>query len=104
MRVDTKTIIALLAFSLLLGCGTKSKDSDLKMPGPAKEYVKDGKPDLDGLTEVLRSYMLDPGNGGLPKELNELVTKKYIKALPTAPAGFKLAIDTQKNAVILAPE
>jgi hypothetical protein len=37
--------------------------------------------------------------GRLPKDLNELVTRKYLPALPPAPTGMKFAYDAKTGEV-----
>ena len=42
--------------------------------------------------------------GRNPKDLNELVTKQYLGALPYAPAGMKLVYDANEGKVSVVPQ
>lgn len=51
------------------------------------------------LTRQVRRYSFEKRR--LPQNLDELVTAGYVKSLPTAPAGKKLAIDAGRAKVVL---
>jgi hypothetical protein len=42
--------------------------------------------------------------GRLPKDLNELVTKNYLGALPDAPVGMKIVYDAVQGKVTVVPQ
>lgn len=51
------------------------------------------------LTEALQRY--NEANGKMPADFNVLVTSKYLKALPTPPAGKYYALDRPHMQVVL---
>jgi hypothetical protein len=116
-RKGAFTLIGLLVCSLLAGlavsgCGKKAAPSGPSgsaenrpgTPGyipPAKsqEFVVNGQIDLPALTAALRNYCRRKMR--VPKDLNELVTSKYLTNLPTPPAGQNYAINPDRLEVIL---
>jgi hypothetical protein len=42
--------------------------------------------------------------GHFPKDLNELVEKKYIAQIPSAPNGMKIVYDASKGDVQVVPQ
>ena len=51
------------------------------------------------LTEALQRY--NEANGKMPADFSVLVTAKYLKALPTPPAGKRYALDRPHMQVVL---
>jgi hypothetical protein len=51
------------------------------------------------LTEALQRY--NEANGKMPADFSVLVTSKYLKALPTPPAGKFYALDRPHMQVVL---
>jgi hypothetical protein len=47
--------------------------------------------DTTSINKAIQMFTVDQGRN--PKDLNELVEKKYLPQLPTAPAGMKLDYD-----------
>lgn len=58
--------------------------------------------DVTSLNENIRLFNVQEGRN--PKDLNELVTKNYLGALPNPPAGMKLVYDAQEGKVSVAPQ
>ena len=50
-----------------------------------------GCADLDYLTRLVRRYSVEKQQ--VPRDLLDLVTQKYLEAIPIAPAGQKFIID-----------
>ena len=92
----------------LAGCG---KEADQSAPTPApsvnnplttaikaqQNMVK--TVDLTTLTRGIEMFQVQEGR--LPKDLNELVAKKYVPALPEPPAGSKFVYDAAKGTVTI---
>ncbi len=57
--------------------------------------------DLGHLTRLVRRYTVDQQQ--VPRDLQELVARKYLVAVPAAPAGQKFVIDRKKAEVRLEP-
>lgn len=53
--------------------------------------------DLAALTKAVEMFQVDKGR--LPKDLNELVTGKFIRQLPPAPPGMKIVYDANTGEV-----
>jgi hypothetical protein len=54
---------------------------------------RDGQPtaDLEHLTRLVRRYSVEQQQ--VPKDLKDLLTLNYLKAMPTAPLGQRFVID-----------
>jgi hypothetical protein len=59
----------------------------------------DAKIEIATLAQQIQLHFAQEGR--FPKDLNELVTSKYMKNLPTPPFGFKFAYDAAKGEVKL---
>ncbi len=72
---------------LLVGCGKSAP------PSAATGATEQAQIDvaLNELTQAVRKYAAEQRRA--PKELDELVTKGYLTAIPSAPAGKKFAIN-----------
>ncbi len=80
------------------------QDPNVMPPGfipkaPALDYVKNGEPNLDALSEALQVYCM--WKKEVPADLQDLVTSKFLPSLPPLPAGKKYGIDSQNLAVVL---
>jgi len=53
--------------------------------------------DISALTKAIEMFQVDQGR--FPKDLNELVTMKYISRIPDAPVGKKLVYDANAGTV-----
>jgi hypothetical protein len=60
------------------------------------------KIDVTALNAALEQFNV--GEGRYPKDLNELVTKKYITMIPTTPHGTKLEYDATAGQVKIVPQ
>jgi hypothetical protein len=58
--------------------------------------------DLTSLNEDVRLFNVQEGRN--PKDLDELVAKQYIGALPHPPAGMKFVYDAVQGKVTVAPQ
>jgi hypothetical protein len=58
--------------------------------------------DLAALTKAIEMFQVDKGR--LPKDLNELVTGKFIGQMPPAPPGMKIVYDASTGEVKVQPQ
>jgi hypothetical protein len=58
--------------------------------------------DVTSLNQDIQLFNVQEGR--FPKDLDELVTMKYVGALPYAPAGMKLVYDAAQGKVSVAPQ
>ena len=92
-----------------LGCGKGSNNADSgiatgqKVEGGSSGEGASGdmQPLLNDLTQQARKYGMEQQKA--PKDLNELVAKGYLSAVPQAPPGKKFEI-TRKLDVILTDQ
>jgi hypothetical protein len=111
-------LLAATTTLVLAGCGQKSDQQAVNPPAtnaastegnpvtaPA-DYLRGiskGKQSADktidtaALNKAIQLFNVD--NGRNPKDLNELVTEKYIPLVPTPPYGTKLEYDASAGAV-----
>jgi hypothetical protein len=116
--------IPLLSFlvvsTLLTGCGDKSSSSttggtnatssgslvtaplDYINTAGKQERAMEGTIDTVGLNQAIQQFYA--AEGRFPKDLDELVTKKYVNALPTPPHGKKLSYDADKGELKVVDE
>lgn len=66
---------------------------------PALEYVKNGEPNLQALSEALQVYCM--WKKAVPADMQELVTSKFMASLPPLPAGKKYGINSQNLTVAI---
>ncbi len=66
---------------------------------PALQYVKNGEPNLEALSEALQVYCM--WKKAVPADLQDLVTSKFMTSLPALPAGKKYGINSQSLTVVL---
>lgn len=58
--------------------------------------------DTTSLDKAIQMFNVDQGRN--PRDLNELVEKKYIPMVPDAPYGMKLVYDANSGSVRVAPQ
>jgi len=58
---------------------------------PALQYVVNGQPNLEALSQALQVYCM--WKKAVPAEMEELVSSKYLASLPPLPAGKKYSIN-----------
>lgn len=66
---------------------------------PALQYVKNGQPNLEALSEALQVYCM--WKKAVPSDMQELVTSKYLPSLPELPPGKKYGINSQTLTVAI---
>jgi hypothetical protein len=118
--MKTLFCFSLSASLLLIGCGESSDkpaqptngatsgSSVLSAPadyvgalGKAKQTaVKTA--DTTSLNQAIQMFNVDQGRN--PKDLNELVEKKFISKIPDAPYGMKLDYDATAGMVKVVPQ
>ncbi len=80
-------VLTALLVLLMVGCGKSSSPSaSTSAADQAQINVV-----LNDLTQVVRKYAVEQRRA--PATLDELVTKGYLAAIPSAPAGKKFAIN-----------
>ncbi|MCU0770331.1 MAG: hypothetical protein MUE94_00985 [Verrucomicrobia bacterium] len=58
--------------------------------------------DISSLTQAVQMFQVSEGR--LPKDLNELVTMKYIAKIPAAPYGKKIVYNPATGQVSVVPQ
>jgi hypothetical protein len=95
----------------LAGCGDKSASGGGSVATAPVDYLKsaaDAKQsavktvDTTSIDKAIQLFNVDQGRN--PKDLNELVEKKFIPAIPTPPYGSKLVYDADAGTVKVVKE
>ena len=112
--------ISSLALVVLVGCGDSSGSGSIQGTNSAAsgnpitapvDYlgaVGNAKQravktiDLTSLTQAIQLFQVSEGR--LPKDLNELVTTKYIARIPDAPYGQKITYNATNGQVSVVPQ
>jgi len=112
--------ISSLALAVLVGCGdsgssgssqgTNSTSSGNPITAPVDYLGAVGNAkqravktiDLTTLTQAIQLFQVSEGH--LPKDLNELVTTKYIAKIPDAPYGQKITYNATNGQVSVVPQ
>jgi hypothetical protein len=113
--MKTPSYVALTVALLLSGCGEKSNTTvsstntassggnPLDAPGDYLKAVANGKQsavktvDVTSLKKAIELFNVDQGRN--PKDLQELVQKKFIPLIPATPYGTKLVYDANAGTV-----
>ena len=113
-------LLSLAAGLFLIGCGESSDPSagatnsaaggSSPLSAPADYVGALGKAqqsavktvDTTSLNQAIQMFGVE--NGRNPKDLNELVEKKFIPKIPDAPRGMKLEYDAAAGKVKAVPE
>ena len=103
-------LVSLLGCVWLVGCGDSGSSSSGTSSGnpataPADylgtitkaEHSAVKSIDLSALTKAIQMFQVEQGR--LPKDLNELVTMKYMGKIPGVPVGQKITYDANTGAV-----
>ena len=108
-------LFLITAAFLLVGCGEKSSPSTASatnssgsgsaLTAPVDYLASVGKGqqnaiktiDTASLTKAIQTFNVAEGRN--PKDLNELVEKKYLPELPPAPRGMKIMYDANAGTV-----
>jgi hypothetical protein len=110
----TLFLLPLALAGLLVGCSKESAP-----PAPGTNTATSGNPldapgeylgglakgqqsavktvDTTSLNQAIQLFQVDQGR--YPKDLNELVTEKFIPKIPDAPAGMKIVYDASAGTV-----
>ena len=114
--------LAVITFLWVAGCGDKtdkpssatatnaSTSSGNPLTAPVDYLAAAGKAqqsaiktvDTTSLNQAIQLFNVDQGRN--PKDLNELVEKKYIPQVPPAPFGMKLVYDANTGKVTVAKQ
>jgi hypothetical protein len=101
--------IVALGCAFIVGCGDSgSKPSGAAPATPAgssdylstitkAEHSAVKSVDVSAVTKAIQMFQVEQGR--LPKDLNELVSMKYMPKIPDAPAGQKIDYDPNTGAV-----
>jgi hypothetical protein len=108
------SFIAAISLLLLVGCGEKNSSpsnsggNPLNAPGDYLNAAGQGQQhavktvDTAALNQAIQLFQVDKGR--FPKDLNELVTEKFIPKIPEAPAGMKITYDAATGTVKVVKE
>ncbi len=115
-----KTPALVLAFGLIVfaGCGKKEEtpakatNSTVGNPitapvdylGAIGQAKKHSEATIDTVSIDRAIQMFSSEEGRLPKNLNELITEKYLPRLPTPPYGMTYAYNPQTGQVKVVPK
>ena len=101
--------LPLVGCALLVGCGDSGSNSSgtpAANPASSSDYLSTitkaehsavKSVDLSALTKAVQMFQVEQGR--LPKDLNELVTMKYILKIPEPPVGQKIDYDANAGTV-----
>jgi len=112
--MKTSILVPIALAVLLVGCSKESNPptqatnapssgNPLDAPGEylgglAKGHQSAVKTvDTTSLNQAIQLFQVDKGR--FPKDLNELVSEKFIPKIPDAPAGMKIVYDTNAGTV-----
>ena len=103
LAVITLVVVAAIAVPIYLKMRTGKKPKvAYEDAGLPQNFGTDGNPDLRALSEVLKQCVMTPGQT-MPKTLQDLVGRKFIRQLPAPPAGQGYWIDSTNLIVKLVP-
>lgn len=120
MKTGSVGLSVLLGF-VLLGCGKKEATSSssatnspaaggnpLTAPvdylGAIAKAKKVSEKTIDTASLNQAVQLFQASEGRLPKDLNELVTEKYLPRLPDAPYGMKIVYNAANGQVKVVPQ
>lgn len=112
--MKTSCLFPLALAALLVGCGKETTPSDqstnaatssnpLDAPGQYLGGLAKGQQnavktvDTTSLNQAIQLFQVDKGR--YPKDLNELVSEKFIPKIPEPPAGMKITYDASSGTV-----
>ncbi len=90
------------------GASTRSSDNPLDAPGQylgaltKAHQTATATADVTSLNRAIQTFSADKGR--TPKDLQELVTEKYLPSIPKAPTGMKITYDAQTGSVKVVKE
>ncbi len=117
--MKSSLILCLAAATILAGCGGDSSKPAGNQPSANSSSPADAPAgylgaavkaqqaavktvDTTSLQKAIQMFNVDEGR--YPKDLNELVDKKYMPKIPDVPVGTKLAYDSQAGTVKVVPK
>jgi hypothetical protein len=107
VAVKATPIFFLSAALLIAGCGDE-KSNPVTAPvdyvGTAVKQQQSAIKTVDTTALNQAVQLFNVQEGRYPKDLNELVEKKYIGKLPDAPVGMKLSYDATAGKVAVVKE
>lgn len=115
-RMKNSRLLLVATAMLLAGCGQNSNNNP-----PAATNNPDAKLGNDYLSTLTKAdksmqktidtsslnntiSQFQVAEGRYPKDLNELVQKKYLGQIPTPPHGYKLNYDSANGTVTVVPQ
>lgn len=91
----TFAILAAIAVVTLAGCRKRSPAASEPAAGAASDITADPN-------QALGSFLM--AKGRMPTNVQELVTEKFLRAVPTPPPGKKHVIDPKSGRVVLVAQ
>lgn len=111
--------VAMVAVALLAGCGQQDSSGQAKSTNAAGENPLTAPADYLGAVGKAKTAsektietvsinqaisLFHASEGRFPKDLKELVTEKYLPAVPEAPRGMKIQYDPARGEVKIVPQ
>src|SRR5438132_8509155 len=111
MDMKLSLVLALASAAVLAGCGKDSTATKVanganevaSAPGNYLKTITDAekasqqKIDVTSLNKLTQQFNVQEGR--YPKDLNELVTQRYIGKIPEPPYGYKITYDPNSGVV-----
>jgi len=72
--------------------------------GAVAKAKKSSEKTIDAVSLNKTIQLFNVSEGRFPKDLNELVTEKYLGSIPVAPYGMKIVYDAAKGEVKVVPK
>lgn len=93
--VQAFAVLVAIAVVTLSGCRKRSPAASEPSPGVASDITADPN-------QALGSFLM--ARGRMPTNIQELVTEKFLNAVPTPPPGKKHVIDPKSGRVVLVAQ
>lgn len=103
-RIKAVAVLMTIAAVTLAGC-RRNSSAPQPTPGTAPESAQapGAATDLKEDPNIaVGTFMMS--NGRMPTNMQEMVTQKFLRAVPTAPPGKKYVIDPKVGRVVLVPQ
>jgi hypothetical protein len=118
--MSTGKLLTMVGFmaAVLLGCGKKEETggattnaaggNPLTAPvdylGAAAKAKRSSEKTIDTISLNQTIALFHATEGRFPRDLNELVTEKYLPKVPEAPYGMKIVYDAERGQVQIVPQ